>query len=38
MTYCEYCLPEIPEGEHLVVRSDLKQQPETHQQVHLWRA
>lgn len=23
-TYCDCCLPEIPEGEHLVVRSDLK--------------
>lgn len=24
MTYCDCCLPEIPEGEHVVVRSDLK--------------
>lgn len=24
MTYCDGCLSEIPEGEHVVVRSDLK--------------
>lgn len=23
-TYCDYCLPEIPGGQHLVVPSDLK--------------